>query len=333
MTGTENKKTLQKEAEFWDRQEEVIQELYDRPHDWRFVPVLANRIVRAREKWMRRLVMKRRQEIGRVLDIGCGSGWFVHACAELGIQGIGVDVSGKKIETASKAAQERGLADLCTFEAIDVMDLDIEHHGGKVDMLFAQGSLHHLPGLKEKLPLLVEKLLRPGGYMLFCEPHYEGMAPGLQKFIWRLANSRLFGRLFDHEFFAEVTKNQGQGQDQESAGSAPGKSSPDDYNLRAESPAGLEFLGEEPEMAKIVREAGSYQLLEERFFHAFAGHLTNAFYIYMKSRAVKVLFRMVFPLLVGMDNFLCRYQRFRKHAEEGAWFLRAPDGGGDTTAA
>ncbi|MHC4078067.1 MAG: class I SAM-dependent methyltransferase [Planctomycetota bacterium] len=330
MTGTENKKTLQKEAEFWDRQEEVIQELYDRPHDWRFVPALANRIVRAREKWMRRLVVKRRQEIGRVLDIGCGSGWFVHACAELGIRGIGVDVSEKKVETARKDAQERGLADLCVFEAIDVMELDIERHGGKVDMLFAQGSLHHLPGLQEKLPLLVEKLLRPGGYMLFCEPHYEGMAPGLQKFIWRLANSKLFGWLFDHEFFAEVTKNQNQDQDQDQKSA---ESSADDYNLRAESPAGLEFFGDEPEMAKIVREAGNYQLLEERFFHAFAGHLTNAFYIYMKSRTVKVLFRMVFPLLVGMDNFLCRYQRFHRHAEEGVWFLRAPDGGGDTTAA
>ena len=61
----------------------------------------------------------------------------------------------------------------------------------------------------------------------------------------------------------------------------------------------------------------------ERFFHAFAGHLCNAFYIFMKSRTVRVLFRMVFPLLVGLDNFLCRYRRFNKYAEEGMWFLKA----------
>lgn len=308
MTETGNKKTLDKEAEFWDRQEEVIQQLYDRPHDWRFVPALANRIVRARENWMRGLIMRRRKEIGRVLDIGCGSGWFVHACAELGIEAIGVDVSEKKIETARKQAQERGLADRCTFEVADIMELDIEERGGKVDMLFAQSSLHHLPGLDKKLPILTEKLLRPGGYMLFCEPHYEGMAPGLQKFIWRLANSKLFGRLFDHEFFAEVTKE--------------AKAS-DDYNLRSESPAGVEFFGEEPEMGKILRKMEGCQLLEERFFHAFAGHLANAFYIFMKSRTVKVLFRMVFPLLVWLDNFLCHYQRFSRHAEEGIWFLKA----------
>ncbi len=321
MTGTEKKTTLQKEAEFWDRQEEVIQQLYDRPHDWRFVPALANRIIRAREKHMRRLVTKRRQEVRRVLDIGCGSGWFVHACAELGIQGIGVDVSEKKIETARQDAQKRELSELCTFEACDIMEFDIEHHGGKVDMLFAQSSLHHLPGLEEKLPVLVQRLLRPGGYMLFMEPHYEGMASGLRNFIWWCANSKLFGRLFDHEFFAEVTKNQDQ-----KAGD-----SEEDFNLRAESPAGLEFFGEEPEMGKILRQVGGYVLLEERFFHAFAGHLSNAFYIFMKSGTVKVLFRMVFPLLVGMDNFLCRYQRFSRYAEEGMWFLRAP-GGGDTTA-
>lgn len=326
MTGIENKKTLQKEAEFWDRQEEVIQQLYDRPHDWRFVPALANRIVRAREKRMRRLLTERRQEVSRVLDIGCGSGWFVHACAELGIEAIGVDVSEKKIDTARKQARERGISDRCTFEVADIMEFDIERHGGKVDMLFAQSSLHHLPGLEEKLPVLVERLLRPQGYMLFLEPHYEGMAPGLQKFIWRCANSKLFGRLFDHEFFAEVTGNQNKEQ-------APAGDSQPDYNLRSESPAGLEFFGKEPEMGKILREMGDYQLLEERFFHAFAGHLTNAFYIFMKSRTVKVLFRMVFPLIVEMDNFLCRYRRFHKHAEEGMWFLKATgDGGGAATA-
>lgn len=306
MSGIENKQTLKKEAEFWDRQEQVIQQLYDRPHDWRFVPALANRIIHSRERWMRRLIMERRQEISRVLDIGCGSGWFVHACAELGIEAIGVDVSEKKIETARKQAVERGVSNRCTFEVGDIVDFRIEDHGGKVDLLFAQSSLHHLPGLEEKLPLLVDKLLRPDGFMLFCEPHHEGMAPGLQRFIWRLAGSKVCGRLFDHEFFAEVTK----------------ASEDSGYNLRAESPAGLEFFGEEPDMAKIVRELGGCQLLEERFFHAFAGHLTNAFYIFMKSRTVKVLYRMAFPLIVGLDGLLCRFQRFQRVAEEGAWFLK-----------
>ncbi|MCB9869218.1 MAG: class I SAM-dependent methyltransferase [Planctomycetes bacterium] len=313
MTRIDDEQRLnRKEAEFWDRQEEAIQQLYDRPHDWRFIPALANRIVRGRENYTRRLIAKHRGEIGRVLDIGCGSGWCVHACAEIGIVGVGVDVSGKKIETAQRQAVERGLADKCTFAVADIMELDIEAYGGKVDLLFATSSLHHLPGLGQKLPLLVERLLRPGGYMLFCEPHFEGMAPGLQKFIWGLANGRLTRNLFDHEFFAEVTR---ESQSAAEEGDA-------DYNLRSESPAGLEFFGEEPVMAEILRKLPGCKLLEERYYHAFAGHLTNAFYVFMKSKVVRGLFRCSFPLLVFADDFMCRFRWVNRHAQEGVWFLR-----------
>ena len=58
---------IQAEAEFWDRQEDVIQKFYDRPHDWRFAPVLAQRIIKQREQVVRRFLRKRRGEIDRDL--------------------------------------------------------------------------------------------------------------------------------------------------------------------------------------------------------------------------------------------------------------------------
>ena len=303
---------IQAEAEFWDRQEDVIQEFYDRPHDWRFAPALANRIIKKREQVVRRFLRKRRGEIDRILDIGCGSGWFLHGCSdELGMTGVGVDVSAKKIATANDDAQRRGLADRCSFLTIDIMELDPEQVGGKFDLLFAQSSLHHLPGLEEKLPVIVERLLRPGGYMLFCEPHYDhGMAPRLEKFIWGMARSKVFGRLFDVEFFNEV------------ASAAQTDDCNADEALRGESPAGKQFFGEDPDIQNIMRTTG-HELLDERYFHAFGGHLTNAFYIFMKSRVLRGLYRISLPLVVAADNYLCRFERFNRYAEEGMWFLRA----------
>ena len=93
---------LQKEARFWDEQEEQIGRLYARPHDWRFVPKLADIIIRPRVKTLLRLIDSHRGQIRSLLDVGCGNGWFCHAMAKRGIHSIGVDLSAKKIETARR---------------------------------------------------------------------------------------------------------------------------------------------------------------------------------------------------------------------------------------
>ena len=95
-----------------------------------------------------------------------------------------------------------------------------------------------------------------------------------------------------------------------------------DASLRGESPAGKMFFGDEPDMRDIMRSSG-HELIDERFFHSFAGHLTNACYIFMKSRIVRGLFRLSLPALATADNVLCRFDRFNQYAEEGIWFLRA----------
>ena len=145
--------------------------------------------------------------------------------------------------------------------------------------------------------------------MLFSEPNHEGMPPGLQRFLTRLANSRLFGNWFDKEFYAQVTEGRAGG----------GKNG---FDLRGESPAGLEFSGAHRNVGQVLKDLG-YPILEERFFHLFAGHTANAFYVFMKPRAVKILFRALLPGLVLLDTWMCRRPRHARHAEEGVWFLRA----------
>jgi hypothetical protein len=134
------------------------------------------------------------------------------------------------------------------------------------------------------------------------------MSPGLRRLILGLAQRWPFKNLFDLDFYYEVA---GAGD----AGTEPG----DEYNIRGESPAGLEFFGEEPDMGKILRER--YLLAEERFFHNFSGHLTNAFYVYMKSRVIRSIYRILLPAVVMADTLLCRSRRFGQYAEEGVWFL------------
>src|SRR5206468_3389055 len=111
----ERRDLLQEEERFWDLQEERIASLYARPHDWRFVPALAARIVAPRERALERIIGANRERIGSLLDIGCGNGWFCHAAAKRGIRSVGVDLSEKKIESARAHARHAGLEELCAF--------------------------------------------------------------------------------------------------------------------------------------------------------------------------------------------------------------------------
>ena len=308
---------LDREAAFWDRQEEVIGQLQGRPHDWRFVPVLGDRITKPKTKFIVDAVTRHGGRDGRppgaILDIGCGNGWLCMFSAAYGVRSYGVDLSPNKIETARRLADEKGFGELCHFEACDVMDLELPE---KVDVLLSCGSLHHLPDLERILPILVERHLRPGGLMLFVEPHHEGMSPKMSNFLTKLGTSRLFGRLFDLEFYQQV-----------SSGKTGVAESETEFDVRGESPAGLEFLGEEPDMKEIL--TAHYPLVEERYFHYISGHLSNAFYVYMKSRIIRGLWRLVLPLVVRLDSWLCRKPKNSQWAEEGAWLLRHADAATD----
>jgi 2-polyprenyl-3-methyl-5-hydroxy-6-metoxy-1,4-benzoquinol methylase len=300
---------LEREADFWDRHEEQIDRLYARPHDWRLVPKIADRIVAPKIRYIKRVFRRHRRELRSVLDIGCGNGWLCNGLAEkYRIRCYGVDVSGKKIESARSAARARGLTELTSYHACDVMQLEIPE---KVDMLTAQGSLHHFPDLERQLPQMVERFLRPGGLMLFVEPNHEGMPPGLEKWVLSVVHHRRWGKYFDLAFYHEVATQVSKANVDEG-----------EHAVRIESPAGREFLGEEPDMRAILDSR--YELLEERYFLYFVGHVANVFYIYMKSKLVRGLFRLALPLLIFLDNRYCRKPERQEHAEEGAWLLRAP---------
>jgi 2-polyprenyl-3-methyl-5-hydroxy-6-metoxy-1,4-benzoquinol methylase len=306
--GHEREDLLQREGRFWDLQEEHIDSLFARPHDWRFVPHVAERIIAPRVRTLERLFAAHRAEIRSLLDVGCGNGWFCHGAAKRGIRCIGVDLSAKKIETARRLAEEQGVAHLCEFVAGDVLEWRPRE---RVDMLTSHGSLHHFPDFERAVGVLVEHCLRPGGLMLFVEPNFEGMPPGVKDFLLGCARKRWLAPLFDLDFYLEV-------RGQTALDQPPAQA--DEMDIRQESPAGKEFFGEHVDLDRYFRE--HFELLEARYFHYFSGHATNAFYVFMKSRVVRGLWRALLPLLVWYDDRLSQRPERRVHAEEGLWFLR-----------
>jgi SAM-dependent methyltransferase len=306
---------LEKEGRFWDLQEERIDELYARPHDWRFVPDLAQRIVAPRMNMVERLVAAHRGEIRTLLDIGCGNGWFCRGAAARGIRSIGVDLSEKKIETAKALAAEQGVAELCEFHAVDVLQWRPKE---RVDLLSSHGSLHHFPEFETALQHMVREFLRPGGLMLFVEPNHEGMPPEIAKFLMDWAKHPRWQKWLDVEFYLQVT---GQKDVATPAAEEPAN----EMNLRLESPAGKEFFGEHIDLDRWFRS--HYELLEARYFQYDVGHLTNAFFVFQKSRLVRAAWRAALPLLVWRDDRRAQLPERRRWAEEGLWFLRGPKSG------
>jgi SAM-dependent methyltransferase len=237
----------------------------------------------------------------------------MHWTAKRGIRSIGIELSPKKVETGKRMAKEQGVDHLCEFVAGDVMQWQPAE---KVDLLTSHGSLHHFPDFARALDHMVANYLKPDGLMLFVEPNHEGMAPEVAGFLLKCAKSRWLRRFFDIEFYLEVTgkktidepdREHGVGDDEE----------PD---IRDESPAGKEFFGEHIHLDAYFGE--HFEVIEREFYHYFSGHASNAFYVFMKSKVIRALWRLMLPLVVRRDTRLLRRPEYQKFAEDGLWFLR-----------
>jgi len=305
-------KLLEKEGQFWDLQEERIESLYARPHDWRFVPHLADMIIAPRVQTLLRILDAHKSEVSSLLDIGCGNGWFCHATARRGIRSIGIDLSEKKIETARRMAKEQGVDHLCEFWAGDVMKWQCQQ---PVDMLTSHGSLHHFPGFATAMEHMVANYMRPDGYMLFVEPNHEGMSPQMREFLLAQATGPLAAH-FDFEFYQEVTGDQVVGGEIV----ATREHDSEQVDIRDESPAGKEFFGEHIELDDYFE--ANFDVIEKEFYHLFSSHATNAFYTFMKSPWVRRMWQNMLPKVVARDTELLKDPQHQRWAEDGLWFMQ-----------
>ncbi|MEQ9638871.1 MAG: class I SAM-dependent methyltransferase [Alphaproteobacteria bacterium] len=107
----------------------------------------------------------------RVVDLGCGYGWFCRWAAEAGAADVlGLDVSEKML---AKARTDNAHAAIRYARA----DLDaLELPEGRFDLAYSSLTLHYL----ERLPAMlatVHRALAPGGWLVYSAEHPIFMAP------------------------------------------------------------------------------------------------------------------------------------------------------------
>lgn len=92
---------------------------------------------------------------GRILDIGCGKGFFARACLDVGFDIEGIDVSGAAVRYAREQLGIR-----THHGTIDAMKNTL----GVFDTVTLWATIEHLPRPWETLSA-VSTVLRPGGYL------------------------------------------------------------------------------------------------------------------------------------------------------------------------
>ena len=99
----------------------------------------------------------------RVLEIGCGSGWFTKQLSQFGASYVyAVDISNAQIVKAKQHTKNPGL---CEYNVIDVSI----PFSGVFDVIIGQGVLHHL-NYQEVLTRLIHENLSQNGLLFFYEP-------------------------------------------------------------------------------------------------------------------------------------------------------------------
>lgn len=114
-------------------------------------------------------------EPGRVVDIGCGSGWLSLELARCGMDVTGYDISEPRLETARRFAGESRLSDdprlhgdfgRLEYRRADLNRIVLERES--CDAVVSSASLHHVANV-DHLFGEIHACLKPGGRFVFIE--------------------------------------------------------------------------------------------------------------------------------------------------------------------
>lgn len=113
----------------------------------------------------------------RVLDLGCGFGWFCRFAAEEGAASVrGVDVSGKMLERARRETADPRIA----YELADLECL--APAAGRFDLAYSSLAFHYIADLAGLLGR-VHAALKPGGALVCSVEHPIMTAPARQDWL------------------------------------------------------------------------------------------------------------------------------------------------------
>lgn len=124
----------------------------------------------------------------RVVDVGCGLGFFTMAMAELvgpGGRVVAVDLQREMLQGARRRAERRGLADRIEFRYCGPDRLGVE---GPVDFVLAFWMVHEV-SRPDAFVAEVRSLLGPAGRLLVAEPRGHVPASLFAATVRRLADA------------------------------------------------------------------------------------------------------------------------------------------------
>jgi trans-aconitate methyltransferase len=110
------------------------------------------------------------KKISRVLDLGCGNGWFTYQVAtHLGnAKVLGGDVNQEELDQAERCFQRPNLS----FKPIDIFEFETDQ---LFDLITINAAVQYFPSIKELLGV-IQPLLAPGGeFHILDSPVYENL--------------------------------------------------------------------------------------------------------------------------------------------------------------
>ena len=114
---------------------------------------------------------------GRVLDVGCGTGFLLERLAERGFSGVGVDLSPESVAHANRRLAEVGAADRLSA----VVGSAYEPPEGAFDLICLTDVLEHLEDPRACLRALAARLA-PGGLVVVSTPNRRSL-PGARRWL------------------------------------------------------------------------------------------------------------------------------------------------------
>lgn len=108
----------------------------------------------------------------RVLEVGCGTGYFTENFIQSGAELYSIDISPDLLQKAIARCGTRAHFDVCDIEALPYKD-------GFFDAAVGIRVLHHLDmdaAFRE-----ITRVLKPGGRIAFCEPNMMNPQIAIQK--------------------------------------------------------------------------------------------------------------------------------------------------------
>lgn len=112
---------------------------------------------------------------GRVLDVGCGTGFLLEKLAERGYSGIGVDLSPESVEHANRRLEEIGASERLRA----VVGSAYEPPEGPFDLIALTDVLEHLEDPRACLQALRTQLA-PNGLLVISTPNRRSL-PGARR--------------------------------------------------------------------------------------------------------------------------------------------------------